>query len=550
MAFVNNQACLGEDKAETVISAGKHEFPQGIIVKKGEALIVNPGAHLKMGKNTRIIVEGKIIAKGTKDRPIIFSGSDGYWRGIKITGTNSPPDINRYKELFERNEFERSDFISSLRRGNIFLYCEFENLATESRQRDKYNRETGVIEVKNSSLIVSHSKFNKDILHIGCILSDESVALISNNHVSSLMIMKAVFARESVIIVHHNSIAPKRYEYQTWPDGIVSDNGMAIIYGNNFDGTGDDAIDCGNSLCFIANNNINRPFDDGIDIDCGAKAYIVGNNISQPYDEGIIISDQSFALLIDNQINGVKSTNVTSGPLINTANAALTLRSGGKAYCKNLTITDSDRGIYLKQELPLVLNQQEFNSIKQAILDLSEQEISLTAGYSSKQELLKILDNSYEDYRGLKILGDPQEGKDKGFIYLIRPLKKIFKLIGHNHIQSKIDLDQLLKIPDEKIKQKLARYINFLYLDNSIISNSAIPLIREKPYYLKIQGVKIGQDNIDLEDDRTHQLSANELTNFIQTTKAIDGEFGKINKKIGYVEKLIKKMDTHDPQAH
>ena len=39
-----------------------------------------------------------------------------------------------------------------------------------NKERGRHNREKGVIEAKNSSLIVSYCKFDKDIFHIGCIL--------------------------------------------------------------------------------------------------------------------------------------------------------------------------------------------------------------------------------------------------------------------------------------------------------------------------------------------------------------------------------------------
>ena len=531
------------NKAERIITAGEHFFPEGIIVKKDEVLIIKPGAHLFMGKSARIKVKGKIIAKGTKQNPIIFSGNNAYWRGIKIEGGRQP-DINKYKQFFMANKFENSDFIPSIKNGNIFLYCEFENLATEDKERNRLNRERGVIEAENTCLVVSFCGFDKDIFHIGCILPTNSLALISHNRITSKMVMKVIFARKSVIILHHNLIAPKRYEYQTWPDGICSENGMAIIGYNDFEGTADDAISSRDSLCFILRNNINRPFDDGLDIDNRSKAYIIDNYISQPYDEGILISDQASAILVDNNIRRVKADSNAVFP-INTANAALTLRSGGKAYCRNLQVRDSDRGIYLKQEMPLVFSQEGFRLIKQAILRLSDEKISFTnIRCSSKQELIDLLDNSYEDYQGFKILNVRQGNKESNFMFLPRLSRKVFKLVGHEKIYRSDISNKMRDVLSGQVKERLANYINFLYIENSIIKDVKVPFVKEKPYYIKMREMKIEEDNIGDKEESTQQLFPNEIAKFAQDTKNADRKFNEVVRKKIYVERLIQVMET------
>ena len=77
--------------------SGEVPIEKDLTVPEDSTLVIEPGARLRMGNDTRIFVKGRIIAKGTEDKPIIFEGidKDVYWRGIKIEGFDDvkPDDV-------------------------------------------------------------------------------------------------------------------------------------------------------------------------------------------------------------------------------------------------------------------------------------------------------------------------------------------------------------------------------------------------------------------------------------------------------------------------
>ncbi|MFH0912804.1 MAG: right-handed parallel beta-helix repeat-containing protein [Candidatus Omnitrophota bacterium] len=364
LAFVNNQACLGEDKAETVISAGKHEFPQGIIVKKGEALIVNPGAHLKMGKNTRIIVEGKIIAKGTKDRPIIFSGSDGYWRGIKITGQEKIPASDSFWQwLKEGDEQKEHFFLSKIQQGNIFKYCKFENISTEEQKLRCTNKRIGALEIYNSSVQVSNSEFN-DILHIAGVLTQESYVLVANNSFITNFIHKSVnITRNCIAVIYQNEIIQQRVKNQTCADGIWVIGSTVLVMSNNLEGIGDDAVDIKGSRSIIINNKIDTVWDEGIDLEGGINL-VIRNSINNSNESGIMITQSKNTALVGNTI---RRSNIDGG---------LTLRNGAVVTATKTTIQDSNTGVLFKQIIPLGISEADFIKTKEQLLVTPPEEIA------------------------------------------------------------------------------------------------------------------------------------------------------------------------------
>jgi ribosomal protein L37E len=64
-------------------------------VPKGKTLIIEPGARVKFGEGSKMIVEGLLLACGGSNRRILFtanttSGKPGYWAGLEIR--NADPD--------------------------------------------------------------------------------------------------------------------------------------------------------------------------------------------------------------------------------------------------------------------------------------------------------------------------------------------------------------------------------------------------------------------------------------------------------------------------
>ncbi len=119
---------------------GVQEILEDFLVPKGTVLIIRPGTHLRMGPNVRIHVEGRIIARGTQEAPIVFSAAKAgtYWRGIEIKASERPPKLNRYwKWLTKGDSKSETVFFDKIRNGNWFEHCVFRNLATAKIQWER-----------------------------------------------------------------------------------------------------------------------------------------------------------------------------------------------------------------------------------------------------------------------------------------------------------------------------------------------------------------------------------------------------------------------------
>ena len=239
---------LRDDRISVItLEKGSHEFPEGLKISEKEVLVIEPGSTLFMGENARIEIDGKIIAKGTSDEPIIFKGKDDvYWRGIVINGRDETPDIEVYRKLLKEKNFEKSDYLDSIENGNFFVNCHFENLMTDGKETAE-NRVKSVIEARRTAVTVSNCSFS-DIVHIGCVQTEESLALIKNNYVDSYFVMKVFHLIRSVHITYANELVPHRYEWNTWAEGVYSKSSVAIVVDNIIEGLPDNGIDNDYSL--------------------------------------------------------------------------------------------------------------------------------------------------------------------------------------------------------------------------------------------------------------------------------------------------------------
>ncbi|MEI6596879.1 MAG: right-handed parallel beta-helix repeat-containing protein, partial [bacterium] len=342
-----------------IIRAGINRFPQGLKVAEKEYLTIDPGAILLMGEGTEIEIKGNIVARGTKKNPIIFKSENNVlWRGIKIIGGNSNLDLEGYKQAIRNKTFNESDYLESIKNGNIFNYCHFENLAAENKERVAENRLKAAIEANNTTLTVSNSIF-ANIVNIGCVKTQDSLALVNHNFTDSKMVMKAFHFVRSFHITYDNKLIPKKGERLLWPVGIYTKSGVGIIYGNEIEGFGDNGIDNDNNcLVYIIKNTITDIYDDGIDIDYQTEAYVVGNKINSTADNGILISEQSTAILIDNEISNT--------------NVGITLRNGGRTFIKNTNISQSKYGIKIFNQVPLFIDKNDFSNIKEKLKSLDK----------------------------------------------------------------------------------------------------------------------------------------------------------------------------------
>lgn len=182
--------------------SGKLEVRQVVLIKKGVCLTIAPGSEIVFsGMKTEagdahtiqgggLKVEGKIVAAGTKDKPIIFTGREkyrGWWGNIYLTYS----------------------------RDNVFTYCVFEyaNYA---------------IHAHFSSLTISHSLFENN--YEGCRLG-YSQALIENC-VFRLNESRGINFRAGKHNIRNNSIVGNRVGIFIYEKGNQSTIASNNIFNN------------------------------------------------------------------------------------------------------------------------------------------------------------------------------------------------------------------------------------------------------------------------------------------------------------------------------
>jgi hypothetical protein len=503
-----------KDDSVVVIKKGEHFFQDGFTVENNKILLIEPGAYLKMGRDAKIIVKGKILAKGTKEDPIVFEGAGDYWRGIEIIGDDQAPNIDFYKKSFEENSLEKTDFFANLEGGNVFSYCNFRNLAT-NQKRDVSNRKKAVIEATNASVIITDSIF-QDIVHIGAIQTSQSYLLARRNTLDAYLIMKVFHPLHSVYIIDENNIIPRRYEFQTWPDGLYGGYGVGIVTNNRWEGLSDDAIDFTASLGFVMGNVVDGTFDDGISLDNKSSGYVMDNKINNVFEHGLMVSNQSTAVLVNNEIS--KSEN------------ALLLRSGATAYAKNLILKDSQVGILQNSDIPLMLSEEKFKQIEQEILKSNIDRAKELAIYEkdSVEGMAEFFRNSYYDYAGYKILKNEINDTSEDF-QLFDFLKKIMKLVDDK--AGIMDFDVAVNNLAEEERERLLQYKNILYLSDSRIDGNAKSAIFQDPFAVLAKNVLVNK-----KENMTSQGSDARLSE-----KKAEEIFREAEEKKVYVKELLEK---------
>lgn len=429
-----------------IIKAGINNFPKGLKISEKEFLVIDPGATLLMGEGTEIEIRGNIVANGTKENPIIFTSKDNVlWRGIKIIGKNDNLNLEGYKQALKNKTFDESDYLESIKKGNIFNYCHFENLAAENKERVAENRLKAVLEASNTILAVSNSIFS-NVVNIGCIKTDDSMVLVNHNFTDSKMVMKAFHFVRSFHITYDNKLMPEKDERLVWPVGIYTKAGAGIIYNNEIQGFGDNGIDNdNNSLVYIIKNVLRDNNDDGIDVDYQSEAYIINNKIDSSLDNGIIVSEQSTAVLIDNEISN--------------ANVGITLRNGGKVVVKNNNISQSKYGIKIFNQIPLFIDKQDFSNIEKKIKNLNKSDWDYYGTYTinNNEDAIKLLESSYDNHGGIYVFNKK---------VLIQDLTTMFKFIDV------LGLKDIKDIPSEIAKEDINAdlFYNEIKIDNSKVA--------------------------------------------------------------------------------
>jgi parallel beta-helix repeat protein len=444
-----------------IINSGDYYFPNGITVKTGEVLIIKPGARLKMGENTRIIIDGRIIAKGLEEQKIVFEASEDYWRGIKIDGTEDVPSSDDFWDWLTKGDKKKNEeFFKEIKKGNILKNCIFKNVSTESREFAIGNKWKSTVEAYNTSLEVSKSTF-EDILHIGGVLTQRSYVVINENNFTAEDMHKDINCTDnSVVVVQGNKLIQNREKNQRCADGIWINNSTALVSNNFLSGIGDDGIDTDNSKIVILNNEVNAVLDDGIDVDKGGEAFIIGNTVRSSKENGILISEQSKAILVDNSISGSES--------------GIALRDGSGVAGSDLKINNNKKGIFIFRSFPCSLTKNNFLKIKNEILKMTDNEVEALKinGILSASDMIIILEGSYK-----------QGGENYYFIKedFQKRVQEIFKVMGFSN--SEMDFREVEK------SGFCYELKNSLYLTSSSFKENEKELSVFDNYQLKMEDI-------------------------------------------------------------
>lgn len=475
-----------------VIKEGVNDFPNGINIDKKETLIIEPGAIVVMGEGTRINIKGKIVAKGTEEKPIIFKGKDdSFWRGIKINGSLASLNREKYEKLIKEKRLEDSNFFNEIAAGNIFVYSIFKNLQSDGRETVE-NRLKAAIEVSNAPIVVSRSNFI-NIVHIGCIMVTDSLALISDNSMDSYYVMKALHLVGSFSIVDNNNITTDRREYSLWTDGLYTKGGIAIVTNNFFQGFADGGVDHDMSLVYIINNNISDVYDDAIDIDNKSEACIVDNNLKRAKINGILVGNQSTATLINNKISETKY--------------GLSIRDGASVVATDNTISMTKNGIRVFNKVPLVISESDYLFLKERFYNLSSEEIDYWGFYvlENGEDAVNLLEESYKRKGDVFYFTMPNIPHD---------LKNLFKVIDIFELE---DVNDYFIADNKKELDKLNHFYSNLVIKGGVIDAEKdillTPFSSISGFYFKKDGKMIELEektiiNNDNNDIKTEEKNA------------------------------------------
>ena len=86
-----NQESIENSQKFIIYEKGTYHFEQTNEIPKGTTIEIKPGVILKFDKDVSLITNGPIIAKGTKEQPIIFTSSNKEnWGVIGIISPKNP----------------------------------------------------------------------------------------------------------------------------------------------------------------------------------------------------------------------------------------------------------------------------------------------------------------------------------------------------------------------------------------------------------------------------------------------------------------------------
>jgi len=497
------------------ILEGEVVIAEDFMVAEDEVLTIKPGAKIKFEPAVRVYVEGKIRALGTKENPIIFecNQTEEYWRGIKITGLDDPPDTDKYWNWIEMGDKETEDeFFNRIENGNIFEYCTFRNLATYNQSFERKNKWKGCLEAYNTALRVSHCTF-EDVLYYGAVLTQRAYVVANHNLFDDITMHKALNSTDRAVgLFYKNTITGHRTCNARCADGIWTKQFVGLIAKNYVTAVADDGIDTDDSRTVIYKNEVKEVYDDGIDIDNGGLTYIIENTVNGVNENGILISDGSEGILVKN--------------IIENNSFGLALRDGSEVVSEGLQIRDNEHGVIIYQNIPIALTDKDYKDVRNRISALTVDEIyeaEYIDGVESPDDLIRLIDKYYVRNGDLWMF---EKSKFKE-IKKLDPLKKTFKLVGV------FDLDYIsnAEIRLHPLNQAIK---NGLYLSSAVVENNTSDVSLFHDYNLKIEGTdftskEVGQEILDnCKCDENHKCEIIDKLN----TSGVEINARKIIKRI------------------
>ena len=96
----------GSQSGTWTASGSPYQVTGHVTVPAGQTLTIEPGVRVEFQGRYRIYVDGKVVAQGTEDQPILFTATDHQagWAGIRLDQT---PDISEF--YYCRFEYGKTD---------------------------------------------------------------------------------------------------------------------------------------------------------------------------------------------------------------------------------------------------------------------------------------------------------------------------------------------------------------------------------------------------------------------------------------------------------
>lgn len=168
---------------------GSYDLWDTVVVPRGVTLTIEPGAELRFGAGRSLVAYGPIIARGTADRPIVFTARTPWLKWGAVAVVDAGPSVFEHVRMAHGRE---------ARVNGLDL--------------------TGALTLWRADAEVAHSAlgplFGKD----------------------------AIYVREGRIDIHDNEVRQAR------KDGLDLDGGRGVVRGNRFVDCGDEGIDLSGDL--------------------------------------------------------------------------------------------------------------------------------------------------------------------------------------------------------------------------------------------------------------------------------------------------------------